>query len=314
MKNLLMYKKFFGDNGVTSTSANYISNIAKEIINTYHDINRISFENVDVEDMSSGKTCRIREGMTVDKFATLDEILMNKAKLNALISWLREAIKAREAQLEEVEDYTMDEWLAEYKGMTDDTFGIEMPAAKSMNEFDHITKDQYITDNFSVKELNEYFFLQNVCAVLGKFVHPEGDFSNAKKTIEKNDGTSTFKETHSANLIHKTSASVPIEEINAKFFSLQDKQREYQKRLNTIQFKIETEVRKYNDQMDANHAKLLSEQKEATARRVAKRHEYNIEFQDWKTEELNKIRSQKIVIPNELTDIYNFVNQYGKTK
>ena len=313
MKNFLMYKKFFDEKGLTSTSANYISNIAKEIVNTYNDINRISFENVDVETLGSDKIYRIKEGMKQDVFNNLEQSLTNKAKLYALISWLREAIKAREYQLEEVEDYNLDEWLAEYKDMNDDTFGIEMPTADK-SEFEHITKDEYITKNFTIKEINEYFFLQNMCAVLGKFVHPEGSFSSAKKYIEKNDGTSNLKETTSANLLHKINSSIPLEEINEKFFMLQDKQREYQKRFNSIMFNVENEVRKYNDSQDAKYALLKSQQKEAMAKREAKRHEYNIEFQDWKTKELNRIRSQKIVIPNDLQETYEFVNNYGKTK
>lgn len=50
MKNFHDYKKFFDVKGVTSTSANYLSNIAKEIIKSYVIFEKISFETTTVRD------------------------------------------------------------------------------------------------------------------------------------------------------------------------------------------------------------------------------------------------------------------------
>ena len=39
---------------------------------------------------------------------------------------------------------------------------------------------------------------------------------------------------------------------------------------------------------------------------------YKKEFSQWKVDELNRLRSLKIIIPNDLMDIYQFVTSYGK--
>ena len=39
---------------------------------------------------------------------------------------------------------------------------------------------------------------------------------------------------------------------------------------------------------------------------------YKKEFSQWKADELNRLRSLKIIIPNDLMDIYQFVTSYGK--
>jgi len=313
MRNFQDYTKFFDTKGLTSTSANYISNMAKELVKTLNIFDKISFENVFIEDFSGnkGNNRQIQTGISKDEFDGLEKNLETKAKLNSLISWFREAIKARENQMKAIEKYTYKNWMADVKGIEDLNFGEVLPGYDSKN-FKRITEEEYIEQNFSVKEMNRYFYLQNMCSTLGKFVHPNGVYATAKEEISKKDKTSYIKETQSSNILYTVTASIPMEEIENKFFYLQDKQREYQKQFNEMKFAVEKAVTKYNDEMEAAEHVFETEYNEIQTRIAAKTSQYKKEFFQWKVDEMNRLRSLKIIIPNELTDIYEYVNSYGK--
>lgn len=312
MRNFQDYTKFFDTKGLTSTSANYISNMAKELVKTINIFDGISFENILAEDFSkTGASRQIQSGITPEEFADLEKNLEIKAKLNSLISWFREAIKARESQLEQTERYSFTEWMQEVKGIDDLNFGEVIPEYDS-KKFHLISEAEYIEQNFSVKEMNRYFYLQNMCSTLGKFVHPNGVYARAKEEIAKKDKTSYIKETHSSNILYTVTSSIPIQEIDEKFFQLQDKQREYQKQFNEMKFAVEKAVTKYNDERKAEEQTLSAEIAEINARISAKSAQYKKEFFQWKVDELNRLRSLKIIIPNDLIKIYEYVSSYGK--
>ena len=312
MRNFQDYTKFFDTKGLTSTSANYISNMAKELVKTINIFDGISFENILAEDFSkTGASRQIQSGITPEEFADLEKNLEIKAKLNSLISWFREAIKARESQLEQTERYSFTEWMQEVKGIDDLNFGEVIPEYDS-KKFHLISEAEYIEQNFSVKEMNRYFYLQNMCSTLGKFVHPNGVYARAKEEIAKKDKTSYIKETHSSNILYTVTSSIPIQEIDEKFFQLQDKQREYQKQFNEMKFAVEKAVTKYNDERKAEEQTLSAEIAEINARISAKSAQYKKEFFQWKVDELNRLRSLKIIIPDDLRQIYEYVSSYGK--
>lgn len=314
MRNFHDYTKFFDTKGLTSTSANYISNIAKEIIKTINVVDKLSFANVSVSDLNnlgSEKFC-IERGISQEDFDNLEKNIEIKAKLNSLIAWFREAIKARESQITKIENYDFNNWLEDEKNITPDSnFGKVMPKLPE-NGWSWITEEEYIEQNFSVKEMTKYFYLQSICSTLGKFIHPDGIYANAKEDIKKRENTSYIKETASSNILYTVNSSIPMEEIESKFFTLQDKQREWQKLYNEIKFNVEKAVQKYNDEQDAKKENYRSEVKKVEAEIAAIRSEYRKEFNAWKVEELNRLRSLKIVIPNDLVDIYQYVSAYGK--
>jgi hypothetical protein len=113
-------------------------------------------------------------------------------------------------------------------------------------------------------------------------------------------------------MLYSISSSVSIEKIQAKFFELQDKQREYQKQLNEILFSVEKAVNKYNDDQDAKLHQFNLDKQDIQGKIRAEELKYKKEFSQWKVDELNRLRSLKIIIPNDLMDIYQFVTSYGK--
>ena len=102
--------KFFGDSGLTSTSANFLANKAKELVKSL-ELSNFSLISTEVEMLSTGRTAIVKKGKTKQEFEEIKSNLDKTAKLNSLIAWLREAIKAKEFQLEEVENFGFSTWM-----------------------------------------------------------------------------------------------------------------------------------------------------------------------------------------------------------
>jgi len=303
------FQKFFDTKGLTSTSANYIANIAKELVKT--STPNMTFVDVYISDWKNqDHEHKIKSGISEKDFELLDEIYEQNAKLHALIAWLREAIKAKENMLNVIEKTNIEEW-AEENGI--DMMNFTLP--KWDKDYDYnksYTENDYINEHLSIKEVNEYLYLNAICSVLGKTIHPGGEYSQAKDEISNKIDESYVQDYNSEVIVYKYKSSIPVEKINSKFFELQAKERDYQKRLNKIKFEIENGVQAENEKRKTEYLKWKEEVKKVEAEQAAVIAGINSQFWKWKNDKLAEIRSMKIVIPNDLEDIYQLVNNYGK--
>lgn len=300
-------EKFFGTNGYTSTSANYIANKAKEIANGYATEN-ISFITKSATFVDKGVTRPIERGL--DK-AEFDKLIDNKlmiGNLNSLISWLREGIKAKESIISAVERMRFDVWMSEVHPDVDQkTFGADLEE-NPLPENNCVDENEWAMQNMSIKDINEYLSLKAICANIGKFVHPNGDYANARNMMLKKNGTSNVSDYQANTVIYDYTASVDPKIVEDKFLELQELHRKYQKRLNEIRFNIDNEVRKLNDE----YTMLMNKYDETEARNKTKidaaRMKYVSEFSEWKIKRLEEVRRYKIIIPNDLKSVVDLVN------
>ena len=104
-------KVFFGENGLTSTSANHVANLAKEFISTNENyLNSISFINCKLGLIGSDKDQTYSLG--VKNLDDNDITLVNIAKCKSLIAWLREAIKAKNALISDINNLSVCDYSA----------------------------------------------------------------------------------------------------------------------------------------------------------------------------------------------------------
>jgi len=96
------------------------------------------------------------------------------------------------------------------------------------------------------------------------------------------------------------SSSVPVEEIDKLFMQLQDKFRKIQAELNGIKHAIKEKETKEND-------RLLSEYQTQQNEYDAWYKMKNAEFSQFKNNEMQRIADLKIIIPDNLKDIYEYV-------
>ena len=287
---------FFGAEGLTNTSANFIANKAKEM---YENSNNVFFDFVTSEVSVIGMDRKVvsHKGMTEDEFnKSIDEVA-NVGKLKSLIAWLREAIKARQTMVDAVKDADV-KYYAQELGMDHP----EMPELQTL-----ITEDDVIAE-MSVAERCRYYYLEAQCANLGKLIHPSGDFSNSIKQAKQSlrTGLSTSGEGRDMTITEYT-ASLNMDMVDQKFMEMQELHRSLQAELNGIKHKIESALEEHNTKVRiANHK--ASEEFSLSMKIVTNK------VDEVRDKELQRIRGLKIIIPDSLKETYELVAVVGKKK
>ena len=278
-----MKQHFFGVSGLTATSANHISNLAKE-----------AYEKLESKLVS---TSFIRETITIIGSTAETNVKLSQAGLiteapdilkeiceyKSLIAWLREAIKEKERLFKENKLWVSDAYI-EYK--------------KNRPQCEEYLTEQDVIDSWSVKEQEEYLSLETLCAVVGKYIHPNGALSVAKKELSRRINNPVTTECSGRDtIIRRYYPEATEEEVNALFFSLQKTHREYQARLNGIKHKIDMTIREDVRKKDEAFKQALKEY-------TNKIDELLVADKLAREEKHKEIEALKIVIPNNLKSIY----------
>lgn len=281
---------FFGDDGITSTSANFIANQAREYIQSLEQELDVNFINSSIELINSESPNYVSYGIT--NIDNLDKRLFIIGKCKALIAWLREAIKAKEELLNKTTS------LEEYCSMNNIIIP-GLPVNKSVSKDD-------ILRTWNIKERNEYYFLEAIVATYGKYIHPDGKFSKArKKLINKINNPIVYKEDGVNTIIKKYKPSISLEIVDNKFFNLQKQWREYQARFNSVKNKLELELQEITASNNKQYSDELEEYKNAHKKVIS---DYNIFIYNEKI----KKSKLKIIIPNGLKPMYDVINTLDK--
>lgn len=279
---------FFAEKGLTSTSANHIANLAKEWIQSIENSLNVSFVSEDITLIGGTATQSLKKGIGDTFFFSLKDKLQAIADAKSLIAWLREAIKARQSLINDVEELTLSEYF--------DTLP-EKPAYPDL-----LNEDKYIA-SLSIKDRNRYYSLETKCAVIGKYIHPDGQFARARKAYYN-----ALKEPSRADgsgrdtVIRTYTPTVSETKLESAFFELQKEHREAQAELNSIKFLMEKAItddsiakkEKYNEELASYNRKVEEMERELTL---------------YKEKEIQRISSLKIVIPNNLLAVYEEVSK-----
>mgnify|MGYP003620106130 FL=1 len=297
MENLVFFKKE-GEEGValTSTSANYIANLAKECIQSAEtELNNISFVDVYVSLVGGTGNNTIQVGKDKEFLDTIKSKLEKVAQAKSLIAWLRESIKARDCLLKDLQNLSIDDWC--------EKMGIPMPKIPKCEEA--LTEEDFYA-SLPIKERNRYFQLETEAAVFGKYIHPDGGLANARKFLKDK-----LQHPHSIvgegrdALVYSYIPTTEVYQVDKTFFELQQKHREIQAQLNTIKHTCEQAVNESLNKVNSEYAAAYKE--------------YNAEinsiaasYKSWRDLESQRISKLKITLPNSLLGIYDEVRSLGK--
>lgn len=282
---------------LSSTSANHIANLAKEYIQGVEtQLNNISFFNVRVALVGSiGGASTIQTGKSSEVLDSLQSLLEGVAQAKSLIAWLREGIKAKENLIKDLQTISLEDWCKEN--------GMVKP--ETPNYGHELTEVEYYA-SLPVKERNRYYQLETEAAVLGKYIHPDGHLSNARKELKDK-----LQHPHQVDgkgrdaLIYTYTPTVDVAEVDNVFYELQKKHREIQAQLNVMKYSCEQSINESTNK--ANTEYMVAAQKyQAELKDVLGA------FKTWKDKKSQEYSKLKIIIPHSLLDIYNTINSLGK--
>ena len=293
------YDVYFGEDGLTSTSAAFTANLAKEC---YEDIEEelasVSFYNTDIALIGeTDKKSRTHNGWDEAKLKEVLEKEEQIVKMKGLIAWLREAIKARDMKTRLIRGMEFSEYL--------EMMGLEIPERPRLEPY--ITENDVLAE-MSIKDRHNMLRLEAKAATYGQYIHKHGSFSRARAEHSKKMSDPSFTSGSGRDTVITTyTSSVDKKDIDNLFFEMQQRQRAAQAELNGYKHNIETAVKQDELEKSREYALKCEEYNEIRNALFAK-------FDAYQKEELAKIERLRIVIPNELRETYNLVNALGKKK
>ena len=266
---------FFGEKGITSTSANHLANLAKECMES----NRRALEGVGfitstVRLLNGGEAAILTEGRNEQYLSSVPELLKEIAEMNTFCAWMREAIKAKDEELSLIDNADLCDYLENLSEMP------EVPERGIMwNEKDAIA-------TFSIAERMEYYNLEAEAFSMART-------DMMKRMVQPN---KLIGEGVNAMMYHFV-PSISSDLVEDCYMQLQQKHRNVEGALNKYKYRIKKLVEEHNLELerkyrDASEVYSMTMQTKGT------------EFRTWQIEERSKIAALKIVIPEALTKTY----------
>lgn len=284
---------YFGEVGLTSTSANHIANKAKEhCASLEEELRDVTFINTTLSLLdSSDEPKKLSSSCTVEEIESFKDKLDKIAQMKSLCAWLREAIKAKQNLTNSVYTVTTQKW-AELTGVTLDVAPVQPK---------HVNEDDYLA-TLSIKDRNKMYTLETICSVYGKFIHTDGAFYRARKNLNhrmKNQ-VELVGEGHNT-MIRNYTPGVDLQLVEDTFFNLNEIHRKHQAELNSMRHDMQVWIDKKNVELDNEYKNKLFEYN-------GRHKEVMADYTSWMDAELTKYANYKIVIPNSLKETYEFVN------
>ena len=291
-------KIFFGTKGITSTSANHIANIAKEVMEESRALlENITFVNCNVGLISSDVSRLTEKGYDTDELGNIVLSINKVAECNALIAYLREAIKAKEEELAYIEGISTSKFLK--------IKGIEIVDPRSSHSLDFMTEDDAIA-LLSQQERIRYLILEATAAAIGNRIHPGKSFAEARRKLElKRKEPIKLVGSGSDALVYTYSPSADVDEVNETFMQLQSPHRTSNKQLNSLKFKVKQIMDDHNLKAKREYA-AQSEEYDRIIATYAKQTEAFIE------EQKKELLELKIVIPSDFQKLFDELNELIK--
>lgn len=290
-----MNNVFFENGFLTSTEAQNICNIAKEAVTNEHErLSAVSFYDTEIASIISPEAF-IKTKISPNDINWISESLDKIGRYNALNAWLKEAIKAKEEAMDEVDimDVTTLDFYEDYIKPEEPTIGY--------NSFD----EEQVMSEWSADKLNRYYTLNSEAAVIGKYIHDSGAIAKARKDlVNKMANPSTVSGQGRETIVYKYIPSVDTEVVEGIYMSLLAKHRKLNAELNSLKAEIKETINKKNIEASIafrdKHTEWeykISEYYSLVKQRDAKINEYKIS-------EKERISKLKINVPSSLMDTY----------
>ena len=221
-------------------------------------------------------------------------MIVRIANLNSFCAWMREAIKAKEQAMDDIERLTF----AEFCELKNYAYPVKPEPKPTITSKDLLAK-------MSIKEKNEYLQLEAFASTFGTFIHPNGVIADARENLlYHKEVPNEVKGEGRDMVIYGYKQSVDPDLVDQLFLQLQNKYRDYERRLNAIKYSLKEEAENIN----ASNARQYQNEFNAYSETVSNiRNEMTV----YQAEKRNEIANLKIVIPEKLQDTYMYLNSLG---
>ena len=290
---------FTNEEGMTSTSAQHVSAMANVMVQDIKQhIMGLRLYEKSIRVIGDAEVTVETVNNTLPEIA---ESVKRICKANALIAWLREAVKEREQAQKYVSDMSLDDWMKKQ--------GIEKPAVPQPPQMSRINFQDYNTildTGLTVKEYNRFVELNSALAVYGEMIHEKGLLTRQKSELARiMQNPTEVKESGRDTIITTYKVDVNISaDIDNLYTELQSEYRKLQAEKNGIEAKFSNLAMDYqmrkNDEWKAAKAQYDRDLQKVNSELVGIQTQMN----DWKKQRLEELAALKIIIPDALKPLY----------
>ena len=289
---------FTTEEGMTSTSAQHVSAMANVMVQDIKQhIMGLRLYEKSIRVIGDAEVTVETVNNTLPEIA---ESVKRICKANALIAWLREAVKEREQAQKYVSDMSLDDWMKKQ--------GIEKPAVPQPPQMPRINFQDYNTildTGLTVKEYNRFVELNSALAVYGEMIHEKGLLTRQKSELARiMQNPTEVKESGRDTIITTYKVSPHMTDIDDLYTELQSEYRKLQAEKNGIEAKFSNLAMDYqtrkNDEWKAAKAQYDRDLQKVNSELVGIQTQMN----DWKKQRLEELAALKIIIPDALKPLY----------
>lgn len=278
----------FSNKGLTSSEANHITNIVKELV-----------KNIDQKSFVL-YTSKIKNGggtMPLDEFKRNEDWVDNVKKVGLLFSlsaFLKTAVKLKESKMDEERNKKF-------------VHNVPYPTLKETSQRLDTSFETYL-QTLNIKDLNEYLTNESIASHIGKFVHNFDEVRDASVNFQP----TSFRQINNEVVTIINERLYTHEELLSGFFDLQKSHREAEKVVNYYKAK-------HKDWVKEIETKYLSDVQEVNFYNNSLINSYNssvenarIEFEKEKQAKIQEFSKLKIEIPNNLQETLDYVNTFAR--
>lgn len=289
---------FTTEEGMTSTSAQHVSAMANVMVQDIKQhIMGLRLYEKSIRVIGDAEVTVETVNNTLPEIA---ESVKRICKANALIAWLREAVKEREQAQKYVSDMSLDDWMKKQ--------GIEKPVTPEPPQMPRINFQDYKTildTGLSVKEYNRFVELNSALAVYGEMIHEKGLLTRQKSELARiMQNPTEVKESGRDTIITTYKVSPHMTDIDNLYTELQSEYRKLQAEKNGIEAKFSNLAMDYqtrkNDEWKAAKAQYDRDLQKVNSELVG----IQTQMKEWKKQRLEELAALKIIIPDALKPLY----------
>ena len=290
-----------GEKGMTSTSANKLANLAKE--RNREDmlfIDSVRFLTEEISLLANpAEKVTMSEGMKGDitEFSKIREAMMRVTRFNSFISWVREAIKAKDTMISNVKLTSLTEWCKKNN--------IELPKAPHNNVEEELEENR-AASKVSIEDMARFFIAESKASVLGQSIHPDGSLARARQNLIEASVHHSYREGDGKDMVITTVIpTADIKEVTDFYMSLQSDWRHAESLVNQSKGEWEQADGELRLHLTNEYNKKMREHENLTAR-------IKSDWEKWKLEEVRRIGKLKIRIPGLLQPVLDELLSLGK--
>lgn len=298
-------KAFFGTEGLTSTSANHIANLAKEANREHQNyLASIQFYSERIGIIGTPERVLAQEGVNLEGLSKIKTAIESIAENNALIAFIREAIKEKERLEKEAKS-----WKNE---VAREALELRRKGNVSPSQPVHVTEEDMFA-RLSIGQVEHYLTLEAQCSVIGKYIHEGGALSNARiDAMQKVTHPRTVKENGRDTIVTEYELTVSTDNIDAVYFDFQALHRSYQSELNGMKKAMIDDAQAINLKMDEDYRFARTQYLHVNAELDREEQKIEMDEREKRQELLREVQNLKIVIPNRLKGAYTALMKSGK--